>query len=102
MEIKKIKSKEISTYEIVGRIDTQTAPNLQETLDKDIDNGEKNLVLDFKSVEYISSAGLRTVLHVQKRINEIEGAKMSLINVSSEVFEVFEMTGFTDFININQ
>lgn len=102
MEVKKIKSKETATYEIAGRIDTQTAPELQKRLDNDMDKGEKSLVLDFKDVEYVSSAGLRAVLHAQKRINETEGAKMSLINVSPEVFEVFEMTGFTDFLTINE
>ena len=82
---------------IAGRIDTITAPALDKTINEDI--GEtKNLVLDVKGVEYISSAGLRVLLGAQKKIQKI--GSMKVINVCVEVMEVFEMTGFADILVI--
>lgn len=82
---------------IAGRIDTITAPALDKTINEDI--GEtKNLVLDVKGVEYISSAGLRVLLGAQKKIQKI--GSMKVINVCEEVMEVFEMTGFADILVI--
>lgn len=88
-------------YHIIGRVDTQTAPDLQAALDKGFEEGEKDLVLDFVDVQYLSSAGLRTVLYAQKRINTMDGGKMILVNVKPVVMEVFDMTGFSDFLDIN-
>ncbi len=88
-------------YHIIGRVDTQTAPDLQAALDKGFEEGEKDLVLDFVDVQYLSSAGLRTVLYAQKRINTMDGGKMILVNVRPVVMEVFDMTGFSDFLDIN-
>lgn len=88
-------------YHIIGRIDTQTAPELQAALDKGFEEGEKDLVLDFIDVQYLSSAGLRTVLYAQKRINTMNEGKMVLVNVKPVVMDVFDMTGFSDFLDIN-
>ena len=89
IEIKK--NAEETVIEIVGRLDTTTAPALDKTINEDI--GEtKNLVLDLKGLEYISSAGLRVLLAAQKKM---KGA-MKLKNVNELVMEVFEMTGFAD------
>ena len=82
---------------IEGRLDTTTAPELEKAI-----NGEgdelKSLVLDFKAVDYISSAGLRVILTAQKKMN-VQGY-MELINVSEAVMDVFEMTGFADILVI--
>ena len=91
-------------YDISGRVDTQTAPDLQDILDSDLDNFEQNqtkvnLVLNMKNVEYLSSAGLRTVLYVKKRLDAFENdSSLLIVNEIPEVREVFEMTGFTDFL----
>ena len=95
IEIKK--NGEATVVEIVGRLDTITAPALDKTISNDIE-GAKNLVLDFKSLEYISSAGLRVLLGAQKRMQKI--GSMKVINVCEEVMEVFEMTGFADILTI--
>ena len=93
IEIKK--NAEETIIEIVGRLDTITAPALDKTINEDI--GEtKNLVLDVKGMEYISSAGLRVLLSAQKRIQKC--GSMKLRNVSEEVMDVFEMTGFADIL----
>lgn len=94
-------------YDISGRIDTQTAPDLQEEIDDCFEESEKEfdgkieLTLNFKEVEYVSSAGLRTVLYMKKRIDKMaEGSKFEIINIQPEVMEVFNMTGFNDLITL--
>ena len=95
IEIKKSSNETI--IEIVGRLDTITAPALDKTINDDIDN-TKNLILDVKGMEYISSAGLRVLLSAQKKMQKI--GSMKVINVCEEVMEVFEMTGFVDILTI--
>ena len=95
IEIKR--NAEVTTIEIVGRLDTTTAPELDKTINEDI-AGVKNLVLNVKGLEYISSAGLRVLLGAQKKMQKI--GTMTLINVREEVMEVFEMTGFADILVI--
>ena len=95
IEIKK--TEEATIIEIVGRLDTITAPALDKTIQEEIGD-TKNLVLDMKSLEYISSAGLRVLLSAQKKMQKI--GSMKVINVCQEVMEVFEMTGFADILVI--
>lgn len=80
-----------------GRIDTATAPEFEKTLGE-ILNGVLDLVLDMTKVEYISSAGLRVILKVQKVM--FNQGKMKLIGVNESVMEVFEITGFSSILNI--
>ena len=95
IEIKKNATETI--IQIVGRLDTITAPALDKTINEDI--GEtKNLVLDVKGMEYISSAGLRVLLGAQKKMQKIGSMKVK--NVCAEVMDVFEMTGFADILVI--
>lgn len=83
--------------EITGRLDTITAPALDKTINENL--GEiKSLILDFKNLEYISSAGLRVLLGAQKKMSQI--GSMKIKNVCELVMEVFEMTGFADILNI--
>ena len=95
IEIKK--NAENTTIEIVGRLDTTTAPALDKTISEDLCN-VKHLVLDVKGLEYISSAGLRVLLGAQKRLQKV--GSMKLINVCEAVMDVFEMTGFADILVI--
>ena len=95
IEIKK--SNQETIIEIVGRLDTNTAPALDKTINEDIEDTE-NLVLDIKGVEYISSAGLRVLLAAQKKMQKI--GSMKVTGVCEEVMEVFEMTGFADILVI--
>ena len=95
IEIKKNNQETI--IEIVGRLDTITAPALDKTINEDIGD-TKNLVLDLKGMEYISSAGLRVLLSAQKKMQKI--GSMKVTGVCEEVMEVFEMTGFADILVI--
>ena len=95
LEIKK--SGKETVIELSGRLDTSTAPVLDKTITEDVSE-KTNLTLDFKGVEYISSAGLRVLLSAQKRMKK--HGSMKLRNVCEEVMEVFEMTGFADILVI--
>ena len=97
MNIEIKKNTEETTIEIVGRLDTTTAPDLDKTINEDVADTE-NLVLDFKKLEYISSAGLRVLLSSQKKMQKL--GTMKLTNVCEDVMEVFEMTGFSDILTI--
>lgn len=95
IEIKKNAGETI--IQIVGRLDTITAPALDKTINEDIGDA-RNLVLDVKGMEYISSAGLRVLLAAQKKMQKI--GSMKVTGVCKEVMEVFEMTGFADILVI--
>ena len=97
MTIEVKKDLEKITVEMVGRLDTNTAPLLETTIIENIVD-IKNLVLDFKGVEYISSAGLRVLLGAQKKMQQT--GSMKLINVVDSVMEIFEITGFADVLTI--
>ena len=85
------------SVELSGRLDTTTAPILEQTIGENLQGIEK-LILDFQGLEYISSAGLRVVLNAQKKMQQIGG--MKVINVCEEVMEIFEITGFVDILII--
>ena len=95
IEIKKNAAETI--LQIAGRLDTITAPSLDKTIHEEIGD-TRNLILDLKSLEYISSAGLRVLLGAQKKMQKI--GSMKLIGVSEAVMEVLEMTGFADILTI--
>ena len=80
-----------------GRLDTTTAPQLEEVVKAEL-SGKESLVFDLADLEYISSAGLRVLLSAQKIMNN-QGS-MTVKNVSEEVNEIFEVTGFTDILTI--
>ena len=80
-----------------GRLDTTTAPDLEAIVRGELDGAEQ-LTFDFAKLEYISSAGLRILLAAQKIMNK--QGKMVVKNVSEEVKEIFEVTGFSDILAI--
>ena len=95
IEIKKCEDQ--VELELSGRIDAVSAPSLDSKINENIDLA-KNLVFDFKGIEYVSSAGLRVLLSAQKKMQE--KGTMKLKNVCEEVMDVFEMTGFADILTI--
>lgn len=97
MQINQNQAAEKLTLTIVGRIDTTTAPSLEAVINS-MDDSVKDLVLDMKDVEYISSAGLRVLLAAQKKMSKI--GTLKLTDVCDAVMEVFEMTGFADILVI--
>lgn len=99
MEIKKNQNNDLLTIEVIGRLDAATAPHLEKELNASL-NGIKELVFDFSQLEYIASAGLRVLLVAQKRMKK--QGNMKIKNVSEEVKEVLDMTGFMNFLNIEE
>ncbi len=97
MTVNKTKEGNKLTVAIEGRVDTTTAPVLENELKGAID-GVEALVLNFSGVEYISSAGLRVLLSVQKIMNR--QGEMKVTNVSEDIMEIFEVTGFSDILTI--
>ena len=95
IEIKR--NAEQTAIELAGRLDTTTAPALDKTINEDLGD-TKNLVLDLKGLEYISSAGLRVLLGAQKKMQKVGSMKVK--NVCEDVMEVLEMTGFADILVI--
>lgn len=85
------------TLTLDGRLDTTTAPELEEVVKSSLD-GVKELTFDLKDMAYISSAGLRVLLSAQKTMNN-QGS-MTIINASEEVKEIFDVTGFSDILTI--
>ena len=98
MTINKTLNGEALTIALEGRLDTTTAPSLDDEL-KTALNGISALTFDLAKLEYISSAGLRVLLFAQKAMNAQE-KKMSVVNVNETVMDIFEVTGFSDILNI--
>ena len=93
----KIEKKNAETLALEGRLDTLTAPELEAEISAMFPIVQ-TLTLDMEKLDYISSAGLRVILKTQKALAQKAGLK--LINVSDNVREVFDITGFSDFLTI--
>ncbi len=99
MEIKKVEKEKSVQISLIGRLDATTFSELQLVLDEIFKSKIKELVFDFKELEYVSSAGLRILLNAQKlALNN--SFKMKLINVNKDVMDVFKITGFDEFLTI--
>ena len=98
MEIIKTAKDETTELSLIGRLDTTTAPELEEELKKLFEEGSKDLVIDLEQLEYISSAGLRVLLSAHKTM--AKQGNMRLLHANEVVMEVFEVTGFVDILNI--
>ena len=85
------------TVTVAGRLDTTTAPLLEEEFKQNL-GGIENLILDFTALEYLSSAGLRVLLGAQKAMNK--QGEMVIRNVNETVKEIFEVTGFIDILTV--
>ena len=85
------------TVAVQGRLDTLTAPAMDAFLAQNLD-GVTELNFDLAELEYISSAGLRTLLCAQKKMNT--QGKMTVTNPGEAVMEVLELTGFTEILTI--
>jgi anti-sigma B factor antagonist len=97
LEIKKNLEGSRMEFALEGRLDTITAPQLEEEV-KAIIDGVTELIFDFSGLAYVSSAGLRVLLSAQKTMNE--KGTMVVRNVSEEIQEIFDVTGFSDILTI--
>jgi len=97
MTVTKTEKNGCFSFEIEGRVDTITAPELEKEI-RDCTDKAESIVLDFAKVEYISSAGLRVLLFAHKTMAKKGG--LTIKNVNSDIVEIFEVTGFSDILNI--
>lgn len=98
MNIEKAENGTEVTLSLSGRLDTTTAPQLEETVQESLTGTEK-LIMDFEKLEYLSSAGLRVLLTAHKAMMK-SGGQMEICHVNEVIHEVFEVTGFLDVLNI--
>ena len=96
--IKKIEGNKL-TIGISGRLNTTTTPELEQELAQSLD-GVESLVFDFEKLEYISSSGLRVLLSTHKKM--MKQGEFTIINVSEDVMEVLEITGFASLISVSK
>lgn len=97
MTIDKKKDGTKLTITPIGRLDTIASPSFEEEVKKSLPNLTE-LTFDLKKLEYVSSSGLRVFLMAQKTMKE--QGKMTLINVSDSIYDIMEVTGFTNILNI--
>ena len=97
MTMEKTKNDGALQIALEGRLDTTTAPQLEEELKSGMD-GIAELIFDFEKLAYISSAGLRVLLSAQKAMNK--QGKMLIRHVNETIMEIFEVTGFVDILSI--
>ena len=98
MKIRKINEGNNLTLALEGRLDTTTAPDFDAVVKSELTD-ITFLKLDFKDLEYISSAGLRVLLSAQKIMNNQSGC-LEIHNANENILEVFEITGFSDLLTI--
>lgn len=99
MNIRKETEEKALVIYVEGRLDTTTAPKLDEEISASIE-GLENLVLDLGDLEYISSAGLRVILATEKKM--AKQGKLVVRKANETIMEVFEITGFADILNIEK
>lgn len=99
MEIQSEKQGNAVVIRVTGRMDTLTAPEFETACVQWIDKGERVLLADFSDLEYISSAGLRTIMVVGKKLR-VSGGKFGFCQLSSMVERVFSMSGFSAILPI--
>ena len=95
--IKTYNEKEL-TMEVGNKIDTTTAPDFENEIMDEMGKFD-SLILDFKNLEYISSAGLRVLVSVQKKLHPQE-IPFTIINVNDAINEIFKISGFDNILNI--
>ncbi len=99
MDIQVTKNEKTLTIELEGRLDTITSPQLEKTLKQEIADSE-SLIFVIEMLSYISLAGLRVLLAAQKVL--IRQGTMVIRHVNETIMEVFEVTGFIDFLTVEQ
>ena len=99
MEIIEEIQDDINIYRLKGRLDSNISQRLEEKFFQAISDGSKNMIVDFKDIDYISSAGLRVILKATKAIKREDGQIM-LCSMQDYVKEVFEIAGFDSFLPI--
>lgn len=97
MEVKLREVDHILVASVSGRLDTLSAPSFQKELEKQIEQGAKRIVFDFSDLEYVSSAGLRSILIIAKKAKSAEG-ELVCCRLRGLVRKVFEISKFSEIV----
>ncbi|WP_045222783.1 STAS domain-containing protein [Desulfonatronum thioautotrophicum] len=100
MEFSSTKVQQGVTIKATGRMDTITAPSFEEECLRWMEQGDVTLIIDFSGLEYISSAGLRVILGIGKKLKN-QGGLLVFGGMSSMVREVFDISGFTSIFPVH-
>ena len=98
MEIATRTHNDITLVAVAGSLDSNTSPQAQQALDGILANGARKIVIDFSAVDYISSAGLRVMLAMAKRLSG--GGALRLFGLNETVREVFDISGFSTILAV--
>lgn len=99
LNINKIKQNDVMVFELEGRLDTVSAPALQDAVDEEIGDAAA-VVFDFKKLEYLSSAGLRILLTTQQDMEETGRPDVTVQGANADILSVFAVTGFDSVLNV--
>ncbi len=100
MEITTRQFKHCALVKATGRVDSQTAPQLAEALDVINEAARFNIVFDMSGVDFISSAGLRVMINVQKTCKRLNRGEMVLACVPQRIYEALDLAGFVPLFNL--
>ena len=89
-----------SIIHVNGRIDATTAPQLENQLNTLLDGNQIRLIVDFNNVDYLSSAGMRVLLAMTKRVQTLQGGMIVLHSLHDDVMEIIRMAGFEQILKI--
>lgn len=101
VEIEEEQKEQITILRIKGRLDAISSPGAEKRVIESINNGEHQILLDFKDVDYLSSAGMRMLLSTTKRLKVLSG-KLVICSVSINVMDVLKMSGFDHVLELAQ
>lgn len=97
MAVKVIKDDEKTIVSYEGRLDSTTSGEMDETMSRLVEEGVRNIVVDFENTEYISSRGIRILVGTYRNL---DGGTMEVINCNPSVREIFRLSGLTDILNV--
>lgn len=101
MQIQKEDVKKAVIFRCEGQLDANTAAQLDGALQQEIGAGKKHIIVDFSKVDYLSSAGMRLLLSVTKKL-DANGGKLFLISVQDNVMEIIKMAGFESILHLQK
>lgn len=100
MEITHTQYKHGDLVKVKGRIDSYTSPQLAETFNKITDDGRFKIIFDMGGLEFMSSAGLRTLINTQKVCKRYNRGELALVNIPANIYAALDLAGFIPLFNI--
>ncbi|MBA3722300.1 MAG: STAS domain-containing protein [Parachlamydiaceae bacterium] len=100
VEVTDEKKDDVLILRMTGRLDAISSPAAEKKVFEEINNGQIKIMLDFSGVDYLSSAGMRMLLSITKKLKSLTG-KMVVCNVTENVMDVLKMSGFDHVIELS-